>query len=105
MTEDTFRRIALSMPEAVESEHMGHPDFRVKGKTFATLFARGEEIRGMVKLKPAQQRRLVKSRPDAFEPVNGAWGRQGCTQVCLDAVDKRTLHEAMVLAWRHAAPK
>ena len=25
------------MPEATEGAHMGHPDFRVRGKIFATL--------------------------------------------------------------------
>jgi hypothetical protein len=36
-TTDTFRRIALSLPETSESAHMAHPDFRVRGKIFATL--------------------------------------------------------------------
>ncbi len=37
MTAEEFRRIAISLPEAFEDEHMGHPDFRVLGKIFATL--------------------------------------------------------------------
>jgi len=37
MTPKEFRRIALSMPDAVEASHMGHPDFRVGGKVFATI--------------------------------------------------------------------
>ena len=37
MTADDFRQIALSLPEASESAHMDHPDFRVRGKIFATL--------------------------------------------------------------------
>jgi GNAT superfamily N-acetyltransferase len=37
MTAAEFRRIALSMPQASESAHMDHPDFRVGGKIFATL--------------------------------------------------------------------
>lgn len=37
MTPDEFRRLALSMPQAVESAHMDHPDFRVGKKIFATL--------------------------------------------------------------------
>ena len=37
MTPDDFRRHALQLPEAVEHEHMAHPDFRVRGKVFATL--------------------------------------------------------------------
>jgi hypothetical protein len=35
MRADDFRRIALAMTDAVEGAHMGHPDFRVKGKIFA----------------------------------------------------------------------
>ena len=38
MTAEQFRRLALSFPEAFESSHMKHPDFRVRGgKLFATL--------------------------------------------------------------------
>jgi hypothetical protein len=37
MTAAQFREIALSFPEAVEAAHMGHPDFRIGGKIFATL--------------------------------------------------------------------
>ena len=37
MTADDFRRIALGLPQAVEQSHMGHADFRVGGKIFATL--------------------------------------------------------------------
>jgi hypothetical protein len=36
MTADKFRKLALALPEAIEAEHMGHPDFRVGGKIFAT---------------------------------------------------------------------
>jgi hypothetical protein len=37
MTAADFRRIALSMPEAVEGSHFGNADFRVGNKIFATL--------------------------------------------------------------------
>ncbi len=30
VTAAEFRSIALSLPEALEGEHMGHPDFRVE---------------------------------------------------------------------------
>ena len=33
MTADDFRRIALSLPEVLESAHMDHPDFRVAVKS------------------------------------------------------------------------
>jgi len=37
VTANEFRRMALSLPDAIEAAHMGHPDFRVGGKIFATL--------------------------------------------------------------------
>lgn len=108
MTVAQFRRIALSMPEAAEGAHMGHPDFRVKGKIFATLFRRDDNEWGMVKLKPEQQRHFVEAKPGVFAPVKGGWGRQGCTQVRLDAVSKAilpALRSAMFTAWCNTAPK
>lgn len=39
MTSDTFRRLALTMPETLEVGHMGHPDFRVGGKIRTALMA------------------------------------------------------------------
>jgi len=95
-----FRRIALGMVDAVEGSHMAHPDFRVGGRIFATLQPDGQ--RGMVKLTPDQQHEVIASSPSTFEPASGAWGRQGCTMVRLDAVDESTLGEAMTLAWQNA---
>jgi hypothetical protein len=99
ITANAFRRIALGMNGAIESAHMGHPDFRANGKIFATLHA--DDKHGMVKLAPDQQREFVRTHPEAFIPENGAWGRQGCTRVRLAAVDEDTLGEAMTLAWQN----
>lgn len=103
MTVKGFRRIALGMKDALESAHMGHPDFRLNGRIFATLHA--DMKWGMVKLTPEQQERFVKDAPDAFKPENGAWGLQGCTAVRLDKVDEEMLGEAMTLAWRNSSEK
>jgi hypothetical protein len=91
------------MHGAVEGAHMGHPDFRVDGRIFATLHADG--LFGMVKVPPGDQHRIVREHPSAFAPENGAWGRQGCTRVRLDVVDEDTLGEAMTLAWQSTAMK
>jgi hypothetical protein len=103
LSAEDFRRIALGMRDAVESAHMGHPDFRTAGKIFATLHA--DRKHGMVKLTPEQQETLVRDHPAAFAPENGAWGRQGCTAVRLDVADEDTVGEAMTLAWRNSAIK
>ena len=51
MGPEEFRRLAKSLPEAIEKEHMEHPDFRVGGKIFATLGYPDEHC-AMVKLTP-----------------------------------------------------
>ena len=104
LTDDDFRRIALRLPETGESAHMAHPDFRVRGKIFATLCS-PEPGWGMVKLTQQQQRSFVRAEPEVFVPAKGAWGKGGCTHVRLDSVDEETLRGAIELAWRNTAPK
>ncbi|MBZ5538500.1 MAG: MmcQ/YjbR family DNA-binding protein [Acidobacteriia bacterium] len=96
-----FRRIALGMKDTIESAHMGHPDFRVNGRIFATLHP--DQHSGMVKLTPDQQQTFLREHPAAFMPENGAWGRQGCTRVRMNSVDEETLGEAITLAWQNIA--
>ena len=103
MTADDFRELALSLPEASEDEHMDHPDFRVRGKIFATLAPNDEW--GMVKLTPEQQATFVRTEPAVFQPIKGAWGRKGCTQVHLDAAEEPGVRQALIAAWRNTAPK
>ena len=94
-----FRRIALGLEGAVEGGHMGHPDFRVKGKVFATL-GYPDAGWGMVRLMPEQQDVFMTLAPDAFAPAAGAWGRQGSTLVRLEAVPDDLLEAALSAAWR-----
>jgi len=99
-----FRRMALSLPEASESAHMGHPDFRVRGKIFATL---GYPTAGwgVVKLTPDQQELLVQVDPEVFVPVKGAWGRRSATSVRLRAAPKGMVRKALIAAWCNTAPQ
>ena len=99
-----FRRIALSMPEAFESSHMAHPDFRAGGKIFATL-GYPDKDHGMVVLPPEEQARLIQSHPKVFARAKGAWGLRGCTCVRLDSADAKVLRAAITIAWRRKAPK
>ena len=104
MTADDFRRLALSLPEAIESSHMGHPDFRVRKKIFATLGFAGDDL-GMVKLTPAQQRQFVRAEPAVFKPVKGRWGQKGATNVMLEPATKDVMRPALIAAWKNVAPK
>ena len=102
MTADTFRKMALKCPQAVESVHMNHPDFRINGKIFATL-GHPDEKWGMVKLTPEQQRTLVGKEPEVFKPCSGAWGLRGATNVQLAPAKEGAVRAALDWAFQNVA--
>ena len=79
MHPDEFRAIALLLPGAEAGAHMGHPDFRIFGKVFATLWP--DEDRAVVKLTPEEQeirtdRGLGTSRLDEPRSDHGEGGNR-----------------------------
>jgi len=98
MDADDFRRIALSLPGAEQSSHMGQPDFRVGGRIFATLAAQHQGY-GNLLLTPEQQADFVAEMPDVFIPVAGGWGRNGATHVRLTTVTEDVLAGALRTAY------
>ena len=104
MTAADFRRIALSMPEAVEGSHFGNADFRVGGKIFATL-ALEKEGYGVLLLNLEQQAGMVGDEPKVFSPVRGAGAvkaRHGyVSQTWRPTFGRPHLRTA----WRRKAPK
>jgi hypothetical protein len=104
MTAAQFRELALSLPEAVEVGHMGHPDFRVRNKIFATI-GYPQANWAMVKLSPDQQEQFVEDEPDVFAPVTGGWGRKGATRVDLAEATAQVVRPALIAAWKNVAPK
>lgn len=104
MTSGEFQRMVLSLPEVEERAHMGHPDFRVNGKIFATIFDPLKGI-GMVKLTPEQQRVYIQADPKVFVPAQGAWGVGGSTLVHLKHASAETVQEALRMAWAGISSK
>jgi hypothetical protein len=94
-----FRRIALSLPGAEESSHMGNPDFRVDGRIFATL-ASAKQGFGNLMLTLEQQTAFVEEMPDVFLPIPGGWGRMGSTHIRLAEASEDVLHGALRAAWK-----
>src|ERR1700735_4648883 len=94
-----FRRIALSLPGAEESSHMGQPDFRVGGRIFATL-ASAKQGYGNLVLTLEQQQAFVEEAPEVFLPIPGGWGRMGMTHIRLDAAQEDVLYGALHTAWK-----
>jgi hypothetical protein len=93
--------MALEYPQAVESAHMNHPDFRIVGKIFATLGC-PDEGWGMVKLTREQQRSFVREAPGMFDPCSGIWGRRGTTNVRLASAKKSVVCAALDCAFQNA---
>jgi hypothetical protein len=94
-----FRRIALSLPGAEESSHMGNPDFRVDGRIFATL-ASAKQGYGNLMLSVEQQTAFVEEMPEIFLPIPGGWGRMGSTHIRLAEANEDVLYGALHTAWK-----
>jgi len=99
MNASDFRRIALSLPGAEESSHMGQPDFRVGGRIFATLAAQKQGY-GNLMLTPEHQEAFVSEAPELFVPVAGGWRRMGATHIRLAAANEDLLTGALRTAWK-----
>lgn len=104
MTASQFRRLALGLPEAVESSHFDHPDFRFRNRIFATL-GYPDQRWGMVRLTPDQQTEVIRAAPEAFRPAAGAWGRSGSTVMLLSAITTVALRPILRRAWENIAAK
>jgi len=104
MTAETFRKLALAQPGAVELAHGGHPDFRAGGKVFASL-GYPDSSCGMVKLTPEQQAAFLEQAPEVFQPCKGAWGRAGATSVDLAAARPASVKAALAAAWTNVSTK
>lgn len=94
----TARNIILSMPEAEEREHHGHPDFRVRKKIFATLWPDGKHA--VVKIPDFSA--WSHCSPKAFS--TNAWSKHGWTTVNLQHVDAQTFRELVEDSWYAVVP-
>lgn len=94
MTPAAFRKLVLGLPNVIEQAHMGHPDFRVDGKIFATLDYPRTGF-AVVFLTPFDQDFFVRTYPRAFVPVKGKWGAQGATTIVLRDVTASSVTAAI----------
>ena len=94
----TARKIILSMPEAEESQHHGHPDFRVNNKIFATLWP--DEKRAVVKIRD----RTLWSHLSPHALSTNAWSKHGAMNVHLQHVDAATFRQLVEDSWYAVAP-
>src|ERR1700734_13785 len=97
-----FRRIPLSFEGAREYPHFDRRAFKAR-VTFATLAP--DELSANIKFTPDEQELKCAVAPDAFAPLDNAWGRQGWTHATLAALSEPELRAALEMAWRHGGAK
>jgi hypothetical protein len=99
ITPAVVRRLALALPEVIESSHFDVPDFRVRNKIFATLPKEGRVV--VLKTTPANLDALVRADAATFsDEWRGRW-----LGVRLDRISLPMLRDLLVDSWRLAAPK
>jgi len=99
VTPQRARELALALPDAEETPHFDRAAFRTR-RIFATLGA-GRDLNLM--FDPDLQAHYCEMAPDAFAPLDNAWGRQGATRCDLKAVDAATLKSALAAAHARAS--
>lgn len=98
LTQQAIRKLALALPEAEESAHMGRPDFRVRGKIFATLPPDGRSFN--VKIAPVNLDALVAAVPQTYRDVwAGRW-----VGVQLSGVTAKEASDLLKDGWGLVAP-
>ena len=99
VTNESFRELALSLPDAVELPHFENTSFRIKKKIFATL---SEKLkRACLKFSEIDQSVFSSFDQSVIYPVPNKWGKQGWTFVELEKVNEETLVDALTTAYQH----
>ena len=102
MRANTFRTVALSLPEAEERETWGEATFRVRNRIFAMLD--GDGRRASVKASREEQAALLAADPATFFFPSYV-GVHGWVGVVVRTADATEVRELLTEAWRMTAPK
>ena len=98
---DDLRDFALTLPEVEAADHFGGPELKVRGKTFALLWA--ETGRAIMRLTKPHQELLFEARPEVFQPCKVAtvhWA-----YVDLEQIDVAEVEALVLEAWEAISPK
>lgn len=100
---NTFRKIALSFPDATEEPHFEKTSFRVRKKIFATY----DDLkkRACIKLSEIDQSVFSAADRSIVFPVDNNWGKQGWTLIDMKKVHKDLFIDALTTAYCEVAPK
>lgn len=98
---DQVRALVADLPQAQESAHHRHPDFRVGNKIFATLWP--AKNRCNVRLSGAEAHALVNTEPQSYTLISDR-GTFAWVAVDLTMANGPEVRELLEEAWRLRAP-
>lgn len=101
VTYETFKKIALSFPQADEQGHFDKISFRLKNKIFATYDAK--KNLACIKLNEIDQSVFCAFNKEIIFPVPNKWGKQGWTLIDLEKVRSDLFKDALETAYNELA--
>jgi predicted DNA-binding protein (MmcQ/YjbR family) len=100
---ETFRKLAMSFPDATEEPHFEKTSFRIKKKIFASFDEKNN--RAVLKLNEIDQSVFCASSEMIFYPLPNKWGKQGWTIVELSKVRPEMFEDALIRSYENVISK
>ena len=100
---ETFRKLAMSFPDATEEPHFEKTSFRINKKIFATFDEKNN--RAVLKLNEIDQSVFCASSEMIFYPIPNKWGKQGWTIVELSKVRPEMFEDALIRSYENVISK
>jgi predicted DNA-binding protein (MmcQ/YjbR family) len=99
----TFRKLAMSFPDATEEPHFEKTSFRINKKIFAAFDEKNN--RAVLKLNEIDQSVFCASSEVIFYPIPNKWGKQGWTIVELSKVRPEMFEDALIRSYENVISK
>ncbi|MCX2574399.1 MmcQ/YjbR family DNA-binding protein [Pedobacter sandarakinus] len=103
MSPDSFRALALSFENVIETPNANKNSFKVDDKIFITID--NINLKAVFRLSPKDQSKFSDLDPSAIYPAQAGWGKQGWTIFELKFIEEELLEKALVLAYCTVAPE
>jgi hypothetical protein len=100
-TLETFRQLALALPNTIEQPHFEKTSFRVKKKIFATLST--DKLIACLKMSLIDQSVFCAFDKEIIYPVDNKWGQQGWTYIDVRKIKKPMLKDALTVAYKQVS--
>jgi hypothetical protein len=100
---ETFRQMALALPDAIELPHFDRASFRINKRIFATMDEKKKIA--VLMFSPLEQSVFCSFDNTIIYPVPGGWGRQGCTIFELGKIKKAMMKDALTVVYNEVLNK